>query len=91
MATTPTTPCQGDHELFFSADEGEQGQAIGLCRGCPRRQACLYDGIRLHDRHGPNVWGGVLFPVEQQALRRLAARSVPPAAGGGAVPGVRSA
>lgn len=81
-----TTPCQGNHELFFSSDEDEQHQAKRLCRGCPGRQECLYVGIRLHDRHGPNVWGGVLFPVEQQALRRLAARSVPPPSDGGAMP-----
>lgn len=85
------TPCVGHHDLFFSADESDQAAAIEICRGCPGRQDCLYDGVRLHDRTGPNVWGGVLFPLEQQALRRLAARSVLPPTGDGAVSGVRTA
>ena len=70
---TVDAPCAGMTDLFFSDDEDDEVEAKGICGGCPRRQECLLEGIRFGAVAG--IWGGVRFPDELRAMRRLAARS----------------
>lgn len=62
--------CRGlDHEMFYpvSRDGWETAEALGVCRSCPVRPACLDDALSLRD-----VWGvrGGLTGGERDALLR---------------------
>ena len=66
-------PCWERTDLFFSPDTADQEHAKSICVGCPRRMECLLGAAERHERDG--IWGGVCFPDEYRALRRLAARA----------------
>lgn len=58
--------CEGEMDLFFSADPAERKEAMRICRSCPTQEACLRGAIQRGEQFG--VWGGVDF--EAAALRQ---------------------
>ena len=59
--------------VFFSADPRDRRYAVGVCGGCPVREACLRmaldaeRGTGVYERHG--VFGG-LTPIERFRMQR---------------------
>ena len=59
--------------VFFSTDARERRYAVGVCGGCPVREACLRmaldaeRGTGVYERHG--VFGG-LTPIERFRMQR---------------------
>ena len=59
--------------VFFSTDPRDRRYAVGVCGGCPVREACLQmaldaeRGTGLYERHG--VFGG-LTPIERFRMQR---------------------
>ena len=62
--------------VFFSTDPRDRRYAVGVCGGCPVREACLRmaldaeRGTGVYERHG--VFGG-LTPIERFRLQKDAA------------------
>lgn len=62
--------------VFFSTDPRDRSYAVGVCGGCPVREACLRmaldaeRGTGVYERHG--VFGG-LTPIERFRLQKDAA------------------
>ena len=61
--------------VFFSTDPRDRRYAVGVCGGCPVREACLRmsldaeRGTGVYERHG--VFGG-LTPIERFRMQREA-------------------
>lgn len=59
--------------VFFSTDPRDRSYAVGVCEGCPVREACLRmaldaeRGTGVYERHG--VFGG-LTPIERFRLQK---------------------
>lgn len=59
--------------VFFSTDPRDRRYAVGVCEGCPVREACLRmaldaeRGTGVYERHG--VFGG-LTPIERFRLQK---------------------
>ena len=59
--------------VFFSTDPRDRRYAVGVCGGCPVREACLRMaldaelGTGVYERHG--VFGG-LTPIERFRMQR---------------------
>ena len=59
--------------VFFSTDPRDRRYAVGVCGGCPVREACLRmaldaeRGTGVYERHG--VFGG-LTPIERFRVQR---------------------
>ena len=59
--------------VFFSTDPRDRRYAVGVCGGCPVREACLRmaldaeRGTGVYERHG--VFGG-LTPIERFRMQR---------------------
>ena len=62
--------------VFFSTDPRDRRYAVGVCGGCPVREACLRmaldaeRGTGVYERHG--VFGG-LTPIERFRMQRESA------------------
>ena len=60
-------------QVFFSTDARDRRYAVGVCGGCPVREACLRmaldaeRGTGVYERHG--VFGG-LTPIERFRMQR---------------------
>lgn len=78
-----TELCRGRSDLYFPdrtlpSGRAKIAEAVALCGGCPRREACLEVG--LANREVDGVWGGVdLFfvfgPEAWKAARRARERA----------------
>lgn len=60
--------CQDiDSDLFFSSDDGEQKQALELCRACPVQRECLRYAIDQREMYG--IWGGMTESERRSIIR----------------------
>lgn len=60
--------CQGlDIDIFFSSDDGEQKQALELCRACPVQRECLRYAIDQREMYG--IWGGMTESERRGIIR----------------------
>lgn len=71
--------CRGaDVDLFFSADEGDQQQALAYCVVCEVRQECLETAIVNGEAFG--IWGGLVESDRRAYVRGIWYRRRPSAA-----------
>lgn len=71
--------CRGaDVDLFFSADERDQQQALAYCAICEVRQECLEAAITNGEAFG--IWGGLVESARRAYVRGIwyRRRSSPP-------------
>lgn len=70
--------CRGaDVDLFFSADERDQQQALAFCAICDVRQECLEAAITNGEAFG--IWGGLLESDRRAYVRGIWYRRRSPA------------
>ncbi len=61
-----------DPEVFFVRGAAQSRRAVGICRGCPVREACLRYAIENEIEFG--IWGG-MTERQRRRLRRHQALS----------------
>ncbi len=62
--------CRGaDVDLFFSANEGDQQQALAYCTVCEVRQECLETAIVNGETFG--IWGGLVESDRRAYVRGI--------------------
>lgn len=60
--------CSGvDIDIFFSSDDGEQKQALEMCRACPVQRECLQYAIQQREMYG--IWGGMTESERRGIIR----------------------
>lgn len=60
--------CKGvDIDIFFSLDEDDQKEALGLCKACPVQRECLQDAIDQREMYG--IWGGTRESERRSIIR----------------------
>jgi WhiB family redox-sensing transcriptional regulator len=59
-----------DSDLFFPGPEGDPGEAVRICLGCPVRDECLAWALETRMRYG--IWGGLTERERRRLLKRSA-------------------
>lgn len=59
-----------DPDLFFPGPDGDPGEAVRICRGCPVLEECREWALETRVAFG--VWGGLTERDRRRLLRRSA-------------------
>jgi WhiB family transcriptional regulator, redox-sensing transcriptional regulator len=59
-------------EIFYSGEPEDVRAAVGICRGCPVRGACLEAAVDRGEWFG--VWGGTTERERRRMIRDRSAR-----------------
>ncbi len=71
VAALPDRACAGENPaIFFPENNETPREALGLCRRCPHRVACLDWAVKTRQSFG--VWGGTTAAERDRMIRGAA-------------------